>query len=51
MGRDHGCSSESCCVFLFHRDTEAGIEMAFLGTRAGLMRSALYVGSEKVSNK
>uniref|UniRef100_A0A8C9MP93 Calcium voltage-gated channel auxiliary subunit alpha2delta 4 n=1 Tax=Serinus canaria TaxID=9135 RepID=A0A8C9MP93_SERCA len=23
-------------------DTEAGIEMAFLGTRAGLMRSALY---------
>uniref|UniRef100_A0A8D2N997 Calcium voltage-gated channel auxiliary subunit alpha2delta 4 n=1 Tax=Zonotrichia albicollis TaxID=44394 RepID=A0A8D2N997_ZONAL len=32
-------------------DTEAGIEMAFLGTRAGLMRSALYVGSEKISNK
>ncbi|XP_059704094.1 voltage-dependent calcium channel subunit alpha-2/delta-4 [Haemorhous mexicanus] len=32
-------------------DAEAGIEMAFLGTRAGLMRSALYVGSEKISNK
>ncbi|NXI18913.1 CA2D4 protein, partial [Irena cyanogastra] len=32
-------------------DTEAGVEMAFLGTRAGLMRSALYVGSEKISNK
>ncbi|TRZ22840.1 hypothetical protein HGM15179_004263 [Zosterops borbonicus] len=32
-------------------DSEAGIEMAFLGTRAGLMRSALYVGSEKISNK
>uniref|UniRef100_A0A803XTW2 VWFA domain-containing protein n=1 Tax=Meleagris gallopavo TaxID=9103 RepID=A0A803XTW2_MELGA len=35
-------------------DSEAGIEMAFLGTRAGLMRSALYVGislSLKVSLK
>ncbi|KAJ7418727.1 Voltage-dependent calcium channel subunit alpha-2/delta-4 [Pitangus sulphuratus] len=32
-------------------DTEAGVEMAFLGTRAGLMRSALYVGSEKISNR
>ncbi|KAK4831768.1 hypothetical protein QYF61_018994, partial [Mycteria americana] len=32
-------------------ETEAGVEMAFLGTRAGLMRSALYVGSEKISNK
>lgn len=38
-------------LFVFHRDSEAGIEMAFLGTRAGLMRSALYVGSEKISNK
>ncbi|XP_010080857.1 PREDICTED: voltage-dependent calcium channel subunit alpha-2/delta-4-like, partial [Pterocles gutturalis] len=33
------------------KETEAGVEMAFLGTRAGLMRSALYVGSEKISNK
>uniref|UniRef100_A0A8B9VX30 Calcium voltage-gated channel auxiliary subunit alpha2delta 4 n=1 Tax=Anas zonorhyncha TaxID=75864 RepID=A0A8B9VX30_9AVES len=32
-------------------ETEAGVEMAFLGTRAGLMRSALYVGSEKLSNR
>ncbi|XP_062426243.1 voltage-dependent calcium channel subunit alpha-2/delta-4 [Rhea pennata] len=32
-------------------ETEAGIEMAFLGTRAGLMRNALYVGSEKLSNR
>uniref|UniRef100_A0A672VDA0 Calcium voltage-gated channel auxiliary subunit alpha2delta 4 n=1 Tax=Strigops habroptila TaxID=2489341 RepID=A0A672VDA0_STRHB len=32
-------------------ETETGIEMAFLGTRAGLMRSALYVGSEKISNR
>uniref|UniRef100_A0A8C9G686 VWFA domain-containing protein n=1 Tax=Pavo cristatus TaxID=9049 RepID=A0A8C9G686_PAVCR len=32
-------------------ESEAGIEMAFLGTRAGLMRSALYVGSEKLSNR
>ncbi|GAB0177059.1 voltage-dependent calcium channel subunit alpha-2/delta-4 [Grus japonensis] len=32
-------------------ETEAGVEMAFLGTRAGLMRSALYVGSEKISNR
>lgn len=41
----------SACVFLFHRETDAGVEMAFLGTRAGLMRSALYVGSEKISNR
>uniref|UniRef100_A0A8B9Q4U8 Calcium voltage-gated channel auxiliary subunit alpha2delta 4 n=1 Tax=Apteryx owenii TaxID=8824 RepID=A0A8B9Q4U8_APTOW len=32
-------------------ETEADIEMAFLGTRAGLMRNALYVGSEKLSNR
>uniref|UniRef100_A0A8C0BTQ3 Calcium voltage-gated channel auxiliary subunit alpha2delta 4 n=1 Tax=Buteo japonicus TaxID=224669 RepID=A0A8C0BTQ3_9AVES len=32
-------------------ETEVGVEMAFLGTRAGLMRSALYVGSEKISNR
>ncbi|KFV83842.1 Voltage-dependent calcium channel subunit alpha-2/delta-4, partial [Struthio camelus australis] len=32
-------------------ETEAGVEMAFLGTRAGLMRNALYVGSEKLSNR
>ncbi|PKU37971.1 voltage-dependent calcium channel subunit alpha-2 delta- hypothetical protein [Limosa lapponica baueri] len=32
-------------------ESEAGVEMAFLGTRAGLMRSALYVGSEKISNR
>ncbi|KAK2539699.1 Cacna2d4 [Columba guinea] len=32
-------------------ETEAGVEVAFLGTRAGLMRSALYVGSEKISNR
>ncbi|NXK46851.1 CA2D4 protein, partial [Chauna torquata] len=32
-------------------ETETGVEMAFLGTRAGLMRSALYVGSEKLSNR
>lgn len=41
----------SACVFLFHRETETGVEMAFLGTRAGLMRNALYVGSEKISNR
>ncbi|XP_074727786.1 voltage-dependent calcium channel subunit alpha-2/delta-4 isoform X7 [Strix uralensis] len=32
-------------------ETEAGVEMAFLGTRAGLMRNVLYVGSEKISNR
>uniref|UniRef100_A0A8C4YI84 Calcium voltage-gated channel auxiliary subunit alpha2delta 4 n=1 Tax=Gopherus evgoodei TaxID=1825980 RepID=A0A8C4YI84_9SAUR len=32
-------------------ETEQGVEMAFLGTRAGLMRSLLYVGSEKLSNR
>uniref|UniRef100_A0A8D2LZ66 Calcium voltage-gated channel auxiliary subunit alpha2delta 4 n=1 Tax=Varanus komodoensis TaxID=61221 RepID=A0A8D2LZ66_VARKO len=31
-------------------ETEGGVEMAFMGTRAGLMRSALYMGSEKLSN-
>ncbi|KFU87796.1 Voltage-dependent calcium channel subunit alpha-2/delta-4, partial [Chaetura pelagica] len=32
-------------------ESETGVEMAFLGTRAGLMRSVLYVGSEKISNR
>ncbi|XP_067392220.1 voltage-dependent calcium channel subunit alpha-2/delta-4 [Emydura macquarii macquarii] len=32
-------------------ETEQGVETAFLGTRAGLMRSLLYVGSEKLSNR
>uniref|UniRef100_A0A8B9GM14 Calcium voltage-gated channel auxiliary subunit alpha2delta 4 n=1 Tax=Amazona collaria TaxID=241587 RepID=A0A8B9GM14_9PSIT len=32
-------------------ETDTGVEMAFLGTRAGLMRNALYVGSEKISNR
>nr|XP_033807321.1 voltage-dependent calcium channel subunit alpha-2/delta-4 isoform X3 [Geotrypetes seraphini] len=30
---------------------EDGMEMAFLGTRAGLMRSSLFIGSEELSNK
>uniref|UniRef100_A0A8C6YF60 Calcium voltage-gated channel auxiliary subunit alpha2delta 4 n=1 Tax=Naja naja TaxID=35670 RepID=A0A8C6YF60_NAJNA len=32
-------------------ETEDGVQMAFMGTRAGLMRNALYVGTEKLSNK
>ncbi|KAJ7329179.1 hypothetical protein JRQ81_015353, partial [Phrynocephalus forsythii] len=32
-------------------ETEGGVEVAFMGTRAGLMRSCLYVGSEKLSNR
>uniref|UniRef100_A0A8C3TCB7 Calcium voltage-gated channel auxiliary subunit alpha2delta 4 n=1 Tax=Chelydra serpentina TaxID=8475 RepID=A0A8C3TCB7_CHESE len=32
-------------------ETEQGVETAFLGTRAGLMRSLLYVGSEKLLNR
>ncbi|XP_072915375.1 voltage-dependent calcium channel subunit alpha-2/delta-4 isoform X1 [Hemitrygon akajei] len=32
-------------------NNEDGIEMAFLGTRAGLMRSSLFIGDEKLSNK
>ncbi|XP_053574828.1 voltage-dependent calcium channel subunit alpha-2/delta-4 [Bombina bombina] len=32
-------------------ESEDGIEVAFLGTRAGLMRKNLFVGSEKMSNK
>ncbi|XP_048355768.1 voltage-dependent calcium channel subunit alpha-2/delta-4 isoform X2 [Sphaerodactylus townsendi] len=32
-------------------DMEEGVEMAFMGTRAGLMRSAFYVGTEKLSNR
>ncbi|XP_055506878.1 voltage-dependent calcium channel subunit alpha-2/delta-4 [Leucoraja erinacea] len=33
------------------QNNEDGVEMAFLGTRAGLMRSNLFVGKEKRSNK
>uniref|UniRef100_A0A670JPN5 Calcium voltage-gated channel auxiliary subunit alpha2delta 4 n=1 Tax=Podarcis muralis TaxID=64176 RepID=A0A670JPN5_PODMU len=32
-------------------EAEGGVDMAFMGTRAGLMRSALYVGTEKLSNR
>uniref|UniRef100_A0A670XXU8 Calcium voltage-gated channel auxiliary subunit alpha2delta 4 n=1 Tax=Pseudonaja textilis TaxID=8673 RepID=A0A670XXU8_PSETE len=32
-------------------ETEDGVQMAFMGTRAGLMRNTLYVGTEKLSNK
>ncbi|XP_013911350.1 PREDICTED: voltage-dependent calcium channel subunit alpha-2/delta-4-like [Thamnophis sirtalis] len=32
-------------------ETEDGVQMAFMGTRAGLMRSTLYIGTEKLSNK
>nr|XP_056702694.1 voltage-dependent calcium channel subunit alpha-2/delta-4 [Euleptes europaea] len=32
-------------------EREEGVEMAFMGTRAGLMRSTLYVGTEKLSNR
>ncbi|XP_045866600.1 voltage-dependent calcium channel subunit alpha-2/delta-4 [Meles meles] len=32
-------------------ESEQVVDMAFLGTRAGLLRSTLFVGSEKVSDK
>uniref|UniRef100_A0A452U5R3 Calcium voltage-gated channel auxiliary subunit alpha2delta 4 n=1 Tax=Ursus maritimus TaxID=29073 RepID=A0A452U5R3_URSMA len=32
-------------------ESEEMVDMAFLGTRAGLLRSTLFVGSEKVSDK
>ncbi|KAM7116079.1 LOW QUALITY PROTEIN: voltage-dependent calcium channel subunit alpha-2/delta-4 [Molossus nigricans] len=32
-------------------ESERMVDMAFLGTRAGLLRSSLFVGSEKISNK
>ncbi|XP_007935221.2 voltage-dependent calcium channel subunit alpha-2/delta-4 [Orycteropus afer afer] len=32
-------------------ESEDVVDMAFLGTRAGLLRSSLFVGSEKVSDK
>ncbi|XP_006891437.1 PREDICTED: voltage-dependent calcium channel subunit alpha-2/delta-4 [Elephantulus edwardii] len=32
-------------------DSESVVDMAFLGTRAGLLRRGLFVGSEKVSDK
>ncbi|XP_059881909.1 voltage-dependent calcium channel subunit alpha-2/delta-4 [Delphinus delphis] len=32
-------------------ESEHVVDMAFLGTRAGLLRSSLFVGSEKVSDK
>ncbi|XP_050004471.1 voltage-dependent calcium channel subunit alpha-2/delta-4 isoform X1 [Alexandromys fortis] len=31
--------------------TEPGVDMAFLGTRAGLLRRSLFVGSEKISDR
>uniref|UniRef100_A0A4W2CLQ4 VWFA domain-containing protein n=1 Tax=Bos indicus x Bos taurus TaxID=30522 RepID=A0A4W2CLQ4_BOBOX len=34
-----------------HSESEQVVDMAFLGTRAGLLRSSLFVGSEKVSDK
>uniref|UniRef100_A0A8C0QZI0 Calcium voltage-gated channel auxiliary subunit alpha2delta 4 n=1 Tax=Canis lupus dingo TaxID=286419 RepID=A0A8C0QZI0_CANLU len=32
-------------------ESKQAVDMAFLGTRAGLLRSSLFVGSEKVSDK
>uniref|UniRef100_A0A8C6EDB7 Calcium voltage-gated channel auxiliary subunit alpha2delta 4 n=1 Tax=Microcebus murinus TaxID=30608 RepID=A0A8C6EDB7_MICMU len=32
-------------------ETECAVDMAFLGTRAGLLRSSLFVGSEKLSDR
>ncbi|XP_005396168.1 PREDICTED: voltage-dependent calcium channel subunit alpha-2/delta-4 [Chinchilla lanigera] len=32
-------------------ESEQGVELAFLGTRAGLLRSTLFVGSEKLSDR
>uniref|UniRef100_A0A8C6AE20 Calcium voltage-gated channel auxiliary subunit alpha2delta 4 n=1 Tax=Marmota marmota marmota TaxID=9994 RepID=A0A8C6AE20_MARMA len=32
-------------------ESEQGVDVAFLGTRAGLLRSSLFVGSEKVSDR
>ncbi|XP_034367844.1 voltage-dependent calcium channel subunit alpha-2/delta-4 isoform X2 [Arvicanthis niloticus] len=32
-------------------DSEPGVDVAFLGTRAGLLRRSLFVGSEKVSDR
>ncbi|XP_021105457.1 voltage-dependent calcium channel subunit alpha-2/delta-4 [Heterocephalus glaber] len=32
-------------------ESEQGVDLAFLGTRAGLLRSSLFVGSEKVSDR
>ncbi|KAK7826299.1 hypothetical protein U0070_021313, partial [Myodes glareolus] len=31
--------------------TEPGVDVAFLGTRAGLLRRSLFVGSEKISDR
>ncbi|XP_054300085.1 voltage-dependent calcium channel subunit alpha-2/delta-4 isoform X5 [Pongo pygmaeus] len=33
------------------KESEQVVDMAFLGTRAGLLRSSLFVGSEKVSDR
>ncbi|KAG8509071.1 Voltage-dependent calcium channel subunit alpha-2/delta-4, partial [Galemys pyrenaicus] len=35
----------------FSEEAEPVVDLAFLGTRAGLLRSSLFVGSEKVSDK
>lgn len=38
-------------IALPRRESEPGVDVAFLGTRAGLLRRSLYVGSEKVSDR
>lgn len=36
---------------LSHSESEQEVDMAFLGTRAGLLRVTLFVGLEQVSNR
>lgn len=38
-------------IALPYRAAEPGVDVAFLGTRAGLLRRSLFVGSEKISDR
>lgn len=39
------------CVLLYFRNSDKGVEVAFLGTRTGLSRINLFVGPEQLTNQ
>ena len=40
-----------CCLLLCFRNSDKGVEVAFLGTRTGLSRINLFVGAEQLTNQ
>lgn len=41
----------SACALLCFRNSDKGVEVAFLGTRTGLSRINLFVGPEQLTNQ